>query len=93
MTTFLPGNTVKCMPRPKNPRTIGEWIAASKGQWTQERLAAELGVAQPLVWRWVHGKTSPAQKHWPKLARLTGLPVTAFMRKQYAAAMPTGVRA
>lgn len=78
------------MARPKKPRTIREWLTSTNGtddRWTQERLAEDLGVAQSLVSRWVRGVDAPAQKHWPRLARITGLPVTAFMRPDVAAAL------
>lgn len=71
------------MPRPRKPRTIAQWLELT-GK-TQAELGDLIGVAQPVVSRWIRGVESPEQRHWPKLAKVTGLPITAFMRPEVAA--------
>lgn len=40
---------------------------------TQDQAAAELGVKQSVVSRWVNGKDSPSDKHIPAIVKFTGL--------------------
>jgi transcriptional regulator with XRE-family HTH domain len=45
---------------------------------TQEQLAAELGVRQGLVSKWVRGAQMPRPSMALRLSRLTGVPVEAM---------------
>lgn len=45
-------------------------VARSGGQAAMARL---LGVSQPAVWRWLHGKSPLPPKHIPKVEEFTGV--------------------
>lgn len=60
--------------------TIGQIIrdARERLQWSQERLAKEVGVSRAAVGQWENNETAPTRKHAPTVAKALGLAIGAI---------------
>jgi transcriptional regulator with XRE-family HTH domain len=51
---------------------------------SQAELARRVGVQQPTVWEWLHGKSRPRAKHLVVLSEKTGLSVDDLLKENAA---------
>ena len=51
---------------------------------SQVDFAKQVGVSQPTVWAWLHGRKNPSLNHLNKLADLTGLTVDSLLDRRAA---------
>jgi DNA-binding LacI/PurR family transcriptional regulator len=65
--------------------TIRERLALRVGRDSQARAAAQLGVDQATVSRWLTGKRVPTDEHVPVLAAYLGWAPSTVARKLYEA--------
>ena len=56
--------------------TLSDYLKAA-GRGAQSRLAREVGVSVPSVWRWKEGEALPSLSRIPAIERATGGKVTA----------------
>lgn len=56
--------------------TLSEYLKAA-GRGAQSKLAREVGVSVPSVWRWKEGEALPSLSRIPAIERATGGLVTA----------------
>lgn len=47
-------------------------LAREMKGWSQEQLAASIGVEAPTISRWENGVNDPRPRHWPKLVNALG---------------------
>jgi transcriptional regulator with XRE-family HTH domain len=61
---------------------LAQWMKAKK--WSDEMLAAQVGVSRPFITRIRRGQRQPSAPVLAKLVEVTELPITAFLKDEAA---------